>query len=222
MGDKKIWIFILLASILMMIFPIITNGLMFVGDFKVAGDTKTWIGYLGSFWGAIIGGIVSGAITLMGVRLTIENQDRKEFIDLYPERKMILDSYITKIESTLKYLDEEAFGRNRKVINRGQVSKKIDGYRDYFYSNLKNITKVNGETYHEAKSIIEMLKLIDGSIRHDFFMDEEDDFSPIEGFHVTNKTNYNQGLNNIESSLKKLREINNKLDEKYNTLTGNV
>lgn len=37
----------------------------------VAGDDKTWISTLGSFWGAIVGGIIAGAITLYGVRATI-------------------------------------------------------------------------------------------------------------------------------------------------------
>lgn len=75
--DKKISIkFILYVVLIMMIFPGIINGLMFFEVLPVKGEISTWIGTLGTFWGAIIGGVVSGTITLIGVQMTIRSSEK--------------------------------------------------------------------------------------------------------------------------------------------------
>lgn len=55
--------------------PVFINVIMFINLTPVAGDEKTWISTLGSFWGAILGGIIAGAITLYGVRATIKSSE---------------------------------------------------------------------------------------------------------------------------------------------------
>ncbi|WP_430508363.1 hypothetical protein [Rossellomorea marisflavi] len=74
-------IFILAISTLI---PIIVNSLMFIDAGPVSGDTKTWIGFLGTLFGAIIGGVISGLLTLIGVILTINWQKQKDFEDKLP------------------------------------------------------------------------------------------------------------------------------------------
>jgi hypothetical protein len=97
---KETYKFILLVVAIMIIVPVITNSLMFVGNFKVAGNEGIWIGYFGSYWGAIIGGVVSGAITLIGVRQTILYQIRKDRLERLPG--MIVDSW--KIHKRILYI----------------------------------------------------------------------------------------------------------------------
>ncbi|WMX57472.1 hypothetical protein [Peribacillus sp. R9-11] len=37
------------------------------------GDLDTWIGFFATYYGAIIGGIIAGALTLIGVKMTINS-----------------------------------------------------------------------------------------------------------------------------------------------------
>jgi hypothetical protein len=63
---------------------------MFVVGFRVAGDEKTWIGYLSSFWGTVIGGVISGVIILMVLELqliTMKEKRNEEF----PKRCFVLE-----------------------------------------------------------------------------------------------------------------------------------
>ncbi|MED4392520.1 hypothetical protein P4699_20350 [Priestia aryabhattai] len=222
MSKKVMWQFVLLSVIIMILFPIITNGLMLVGNFKVAGDSQisqTWIGYLGSFWGAILGGVISGAITLIGVRLTIHNQDRQEFIRLYPQRKIALDNYLTLSGNTMDFLIK-AFRKDRSAINQGQVFKKIDELAKELQDSLKEIAKVDGESYNYSKGILQSLLEIKSYISKDYFADSQDSLIEIHGYYVVNKSKYDEVIKNIDSFINKLDIINNQLDKKYNNVTG--
>lgn len=107
MENKWIVRFLLCTIAIMVIFPIITNELMFIKSYRVADDTKTWIGFIGSFWGAIIGGIISGAITLIGVRMTIQNQKNEEFIRIYPQMMLLGDEITASIRHFFEELTSE-------------------------------------------------------------------------------------------------------------------
>jgi hypothetical protein len=67
---------ILIILAIMILFPIIINMMMNVSVlpslFPVVGDETVWIALLGTFWGAIIGGVIAGVLTLYGVNRTIE------------------------------------------------------------------------------------------------------------------------------------------------------
>lgn len=222
MNYKIIWwsVGIIITIAIMILFPILTNILMFVGDYKVAGDDKTWIGYLGSFWGAIIGGVISGAITLIGVQITISNQDRKEFINLYPQRKIALDNYITSSNKVKGYL-LEAFGAKRNVIIQGEFYKKVDNYKNGLETTLTEIVKVDPGSYTYAKSLLEELGKIKKYVRYDLVHVKDDPNESFEGYFVTDKLKYNESLERIKKLIVEIENINNKLDNKFNKLTGN-
>jgi hypothetical protein len=147
---KESYKFVLLVVALMVIFPIITNSLMFVGNFKVAGNDVTWIGYLGSFWGAIIGGVISGAITLMGVRLTIENQKKDEFIRLYPQMMLLGDEITFEIDNFLNDLNIYNKDPKKRSNHVAFISKK-------FFSKCKELlnssVKINGFVYENIREL---------------------------------------------------------------------
>ncbi|WP_164670229.1 hypothetical protein [Virgibacillus doumboii] len=71
MDKKTTKKFIFYIGLILAIFPILINILMFINIFPVSGDVNSWISSLSTFWGAIIGGVISGALTLLGVNLTI-------------------------------------------------------------------------------------------------------------------------------------------------------
>jgi hypothetical protein len=220
--DKN-WVtkFLIYVVIIMILVPVLTNILMFVGEFKVAGDAETWIGYFGSFWGAIIGGIISGAITLIGVRLTITNQDRKEFIAMYPERKMITDTLLNLCFNSMKYL-QTGFGPERNRINMGDFHKNIDSHITSIQNYLKEITKIDGKAYFYAKNVIDNLREVKmKSISYNVFEGDEEDDRVLEGYHVTNKQKYNNCLENVQLMISEIEAISKELDKKYNKFTGN-
>jgi uncharacterized membrane protein YgaE (UPF0421/DUF939 family) len=65
--------FVTYIVLLMIVSPIVINILMFFRILPVQGEINTWISTLGTFWGAIIGGVISGTLTLIGVNMTIKS-----------------------------------------------------------------------------------------------------------------------------------------------------
>lgn len=59
---------------LVLVLPILTNQLMRFNWFKVVGDEETWI----SFYGSYLGGITGGLMTLGGVLLTLNHQNKEK------------------------------------------------------------------------------------------------------------------------------------------------
>lgn len=157
MDNKWIWKFVLYSVIIMLLFPIITNGLMFVGDFKVAGDDKTWIGYLGSFWGAILGGIISGTITLMGVRTTINHNEELRNKENFPNKLYRLEKLISYLENTYKEFEDMMaldFGEKRSFFYSIDTNYNLyKSERFYRYTNQlfeklnEDIVYVDSKTY---------------------------------------------------------------------------
>jgi len=92
--NKKTTIYLVFGILFSIILiPMFINGLMFKKNFldiAVAGDKKTWISSLASLWGAIIGGVISGVITLIGVRMTIQ-ESAKGIDNTLKEQKKIRD-----------------------------------------------------------------------------------------------------------------------------------
>jgi hypothetical protein len=68
--------------------PILINLLMFFRIFPVSGDVKTWISTLGTFWGAVSGGLISGAITYFGVKMTVQSSENGINISLNEQRRI--------------------------------------------------------------------------------------------------------------------------------------
>ena len=69
---------IFLGFIIVIIFliggPVIINSLMLKHQYtvEVRGTEDVWISSLSTYFGAIIGGVISGLLTLLGVKLTLE------------------------------------------------------------------------------------------------------------------------------------------------------
>lgn len=78
MNKKYIALISITILILLIFIPILINGLMFnQGLIKVHGSNEdVWISSLASYFGAIIGGVVSGVLTLLGVQLTINKSSQ--------------------------------------------------------------------------------------------------------------------------------------------------
>ncbi|WP_258832811.1 hypothetical protein [Peribacillus frigoritolerans] len=149
---KKALQFVILTLLLMAILPILINLLMFQHYFPVIGDEPTWISSLSSIWGAIIGGIISGALTLIGVNVTIKNQINKEFHENMPIQLMNLEDIITFLDRCISKL-------NRDKI---QASGILDVMK-YTFSGLeedgllKKSSTVNLKTYRAVRNLYDFL-----------------------------------------------------------------
>ncbi|MBD8848410.1 hypothetical protein [Priestia megaterium] len=101
--SKKTYI---ISAILLIIIPIVVNELMSFHVVKVYGDTNAWIGFLGSYFGSII----SGVITLIGVLLTLQfsQKESKKALDLTRKeaRRNQLPAMIARTQECLDIIDE--------------------------------------------------------------------------------------------------------------------
>ncbi|CAG9620865.1 hypothetical protein [Sutcliffiella rhizosphaerae] len=100
-----------LFTILIILIPVIVNILMNsrLPLFPV-GLNNDWIGFFGSFLGSIVG----GGLTLLGVKLTLDYQSDKEYINTTPKKIMRLH----KMSKSLNNLN------NHIVFSKGAIDKK--------------------------------------------------------------------------------------------------
>ncbi|QOR65797.1 hypothetical protein IM538_18605 [Cytobacillus suaedae] len=215
MKDKLFITFFIVFTIMVLLFtPIVTNKLMFIGGFKVSEGPNVWIGYLGSFWGAILGGIISGVITLLGVKLTIENQKRNEFINSYPRKRMFGDEISEKIH---EFVTEISLIKGLNSNNKN----KIAGLVKVFYYSLPDMIEksieIDGHVYsnlQNIKSIVDsMLKYIEANTSRDFYGDpdyelEVKEILRYQDLIVDCLSNHNYQIGELTNKFNKLTKYN--------------
>ncbi len=68
-----IWGFIIVITLLL-IGPVLVNTFMFEQKLvEINGTVDVWIASLSTYYGAILGGVISGLLTLFGVKLTLKS-----------------------------------------------------------------------------------------------------------------------------------------------------
>lgn len=116
--------------LIMIFFPVLINSLMFFDITPVKGEVSIWIGTLGTFWGAVIGGGISGILTLVGVQKSI-------------------NASFKGLEKTVNHQEKERIKESMGVkLNKLYSVKKIIYELDRMLSNRKYGWNVN---YVEAK-----------------------------------------------------------------------
>lgn len=184
MDKKTSWLFVGGVIIILIIFPIITNALMFIKTYEVAGDSNTWIGFLGSFGGAIIGGVISGAITLVGVRLTIEHAEKNRMLEEYPKKINSIEKLIQSLEDILEEIEgimvveEEQYKEKNKAreLQLFVIDDNLDIYPTERYKELTTkflfkikemILDINTQWYKDFFNLREKLE----QHKYDFLYD---------------------------------------------------
>lgn len=157
----------------MIIFPIMINGLMFFNLIPVSGNEVTWISSLSTFWGAIIGGVISGTLTLLGVRMsvkasfkglntTIEHQENEKFKETVGLKLSKLYEVKSIIYSLDRLLDrwKYSWDVNYNKVDRGTIEVEI---AEYILPKLNLIlelsSSVDYEFYFEIKSFVDKTRL---------------------------------------------------------------
>ncbi|MGD6871218.1 hypothetical protein ACQCU1_03355 [Sutcliffiella horikoshii] len=104
---KQLYLFCMIIVLI----PVIVNILMSIRIPLIpVGFNNDWIGFFGSFLGSVVG----GGLTLLGVKLTLDYQSDKEFINLAPKNIMRLH----RMSKSLNQLN------NHIVYSKGVIDKK--------------------------------------------------------------------------------------------------
>ncbi|MEE3806078.1 hypothetical protein V2H29_03845 [Lysinibacillus fusiformis] len=171
--DYRVYLFSFSFLILIALIPVFLNWLInHEVSYKVARDND-WIGFHASYLGGIMGGLISGLLTLGGVWLTIDNQKKKDSIDRYPKIRMNADEVLEKIRvisNIDKSLNE---GRWHDLhSNTGSITKEKDTLirlsaevNGYFYEKVRKLTFLCEDIYENAMLL--------AKYRVDGFEDEE-------------------------------------------------
>lgn len=103
-SGNKVIIGVIIAFLIIFIFclPMILNYSLL--DWRAKGTNGTldsWLVFFATYYGAIIGGIISGLLTLMGVRLTINREltiqtTRDKLFDFYHPVDNVINSFAHK------------------------------------------------------------------------------------------------------------------------------
>ncbi len=196
MDTKTIWQFVIYTALIMIVLPVLINGLMFFNLFPVSGNEVTWISSLSTFWGAIIGGIISGTLTLIGVKMsvkasfkgldkTIQHQENEKFNEtvglklskLY-EVKKIIYTLDRKLDNMEHFWDDNFEKAERGDLEHGiltfllpkfNVLLEVSSSVDYeFYYEIKSfVDKARANIYSNDKADFESLSLITDKLTKD-------------------------------------------------------
>lgn len=166
---KRLILGVISVIAVLLILPIIINGLMFIRIIPIKGDENTWISSLSTFWGAIIGGIISGLLTLVGVSLTIkasfkgikdtiEFQSKEGYKDRVGSKLKHLYTVKSIIYRTDRLLSNRKYGWDEK-FEKVDISIINNSILEYLLPNLNNLLElsasVDWEFYEDIKSFVE-------------------------------------------------------------------
>lgn len=111
--------FIMYIGLTAIAIPVIINVLMFITIFPVSGDSGIWINSLSTIWGSIVGGVIAGVLTLIGVKISVV-------------------ASFKGIELTIKHQETERFKETIGMkLNQLYRVKKIVYKVDHLLSNRK-------------------------------------------------------------------------------------
>lgn len=170
---------------------------------------------------SIFGGLISGGLTLIGVKATLDNQYKNDFKDLYPKRMMILDEEIDKMNEIISFLSK-SFGKDYKTVYQNNFRKQLNDKIIALEPLIEKSTVVNGETYENTKNFIREtvnMKNIVYNIYEDF--NEITGEQPLLGQAIyQHKERFIEGLNNLDMYRENLVNQLKVIDNKYKKLTG--
>lgn len=186
---KKLKLFwIVVFSIVIMVVTIAIPKIIqcSINQLSITDDLNaTWLGSIASYWGGVIGGVISGTLTVIGVILTI-----KYYKDSDQNSKRIEHMPFIK----MKIIDSKMAGKpnlsKTKIIEKSNRRKEIDKSKIVFlHFDLENIGRdfasilslhighnFGGIAYNELLKVGDKIQLELGVYVDDLFNNESIDF----------------------------------------------
>lgn len=120
---------------IILLFPILANIFVFSWGTSIThGELNSWIGFFATYYGAIVGGVISGALTLLGVRLTITQQQE---IVKRQEAQHTEEKY-----NVCKFIFSEIHYR---IIALETAIKSLSLHEEKYYERINNVSKTSEE-----------------------------------------------------------------------------
>lgn len=115
-------------------YPIIKYALLTAVVLLVIGSVLLATDLIASYFNktqwdslAFTGALVGGAMTLLGVKITILNQSKSEFLDSFPLKIMDTDDIAEMLNNILESFEAYAKGETQKIEN---LSHEFQGMKD--------------------------------------------------------------------------------------------
>jgi hypothetical protein len=154
--NKKLYrLFIVLFILLVFFIPYIVNWLMSFHVTKVYGNTDSWISFLGSY----IGSVISGFITLWGVKLSLEFTKLESIKNKLPEKIDNLEECLDLIEENIAALNK--FNRldtpenlSKPARFREKIMYAVDAQYNLVEKTIPNIHDYTTEIEKQLRSLL--------------------------------------------------------------------
>ncbi|MNC35755.1 hypothetical protein D3C75_842490 [compost metagenome] len=182
----------------MIIIILLCFGLLFLIGAKAIEEFKLDWDAL-AFVGSIIGGVIGGYVTLLGVKLTLSNQYRSEYLKEYPLKQ--------KYSNDITHEQEKLIERLEKCL----ASNDFSNFPTYIHEHLR----LYSSEFEEKAIIINEdvyfgVRHFNGYLRkwYDLLTSQDNNISLIDR-RLTIRTDFNQ-LKNSHS------EVNDSCNKEYN------
>ena len=200
-----------ITLLILIFFPVIVNFIMnFDFSFRVSGDEGEWIPFYASFYGALLGGGISGALTLGGVYLTIQHERQNRILETYPQKRKHAGDVLIYMEEVKKFVSKVYDKENEETLNKydGKFSEQLGKFTFNNNSILNSAAMVNGTYFYNTRKVIAHLKAIEDFQRtpaiHPYHRLDMD-MNQVEYAKIVLET-----INELEEQA---REIDRKIDE---------
>ena len=211
------WIAIIFIIVLIVTtFPMFVNYIVLYNGDKfdwlkpngIVSGNNQWVGFLASYSGSILGGIIGGAMTLIGVRLTINNKNKEDMINMYPSKRIKIKDF-KKIISNLDKKFNPLFSKRVTEYNLNDTKEyvlKINEIVREFETEEKiseNAGEVNGFLLMVILDFVELNNdIYDDFVISDGYYTFKD--SVIENIFLNLKLNWSFVLNAVDEECKSI------------------
>jgi hypothetical protein len=174
-------------------------GLLLIVSIVLVSDLIGNVFKLNPSWDvlAFSGAIIGGGLTLVGVRYTLKEQHKKEFIEKYPEKMGIVDELLVYMSEIKDICERYVSGEYKYELVVAFIS-----VHNRYEQNLIAATKVNSNVYYLVRNFKMLLLSIDG------VFNSEKDFE-------TKETLIKAYINNIDGYFSSMFSELDKLQKTY-------
>lgn len=190
------------SLIFILLLPIFFNAITFLDWSKIpllswikVSESNQWVGFFASYAGGILGGIISGSITLLGVVMTINENRKKDEIESYAKKRYHAD----KVIDQLKHLN--SIDNLLENIRYTDIHKIVTNTNPLFENILLDASKVNGPFY------IEVLKLKDQFDQLKNFFDRQPTNMDRFDYLKENKGTFSEHCERVNNAYRDLDKI---------------
>lgn len=163
---KKRYVFGSISLLILVIttIPILVNYLMNFNIGVNVNKGNEWIGFHASYLGAIVGGIISGGLTLGGVFLTIKNQQKIEKQNNFPKVRLNIDFVEEKMQA-LNFIEGLlAKGEYKYAISHGLEILK---YKEEILQRSAFVNVIFYKITRDILKELEMLVILESFVEHE-------------------------------------------------------